>query len=378
MTAPAAPRSYPRIRVSGGPAERSFRYGELAREQILLVRAGYERAFAARGVDWGRARERASAHLPAIRQHFPGLLTELEGIAGGSGLPFEDVLAMNCRTEILWEQTARAAAAVAPWLRGECSAFALTPARTAEARTLVGQNWDWLQTLAGGVIVLEVERPDGPNYVTVVEAGLLAKTTLTQSGLAIAINTLACSLDGGRDGVPFHVLVRALADAEHAFDAVELLAGVPRASSGNYLIGTADGAALTIEAAPGDVRTVQPIAAENGTVLHTNHFLRPVPGAHDLAPTAMPDSYVRHARLRDLIAEPAGPLSVDDLRAALTDHADHPSSVCCHPDDRAHPDTRWATLASVIMEPATATLRLAPGAPCETPWETLDYSELLA
>lgn len=368
---------FPRYRVHGDAAIRSRRYGELARDQILLNRAGYERTFLAKGISWAEAVAFAQGFRPAIEQHFPEILVELLGIAEGSGLPFEDILTMNCRTEVMWRAAVQKANGVAPWLGAECSSFALEPDRTATGRSLVGQNWDWFEVLGGSVIVLEVERDDGPNFVTIVEAGLLAKMTMNQAGMAIGINTIVCSLDGGSRGVPFHVLVRAAADAEHVSDVVELLSSVPRASSGNYIVASADGAVLNVEAAPGDSRTVHPLIATNGAVVHTNHFVRAPIGGHDLAQAQMADSFVRYGRLQRSIADNAGPLTVSALQGVLADHADAPSSICCHPDLRSDPATRWATLVSIIMDPAARSFHLAEGNPCTRHWDEHDYSELL-
>lgn len=379
---------YPRYRVRGDAAARSRSYGQLAREQILVTRTGYERAFAAKGVSWGAAVAFARDFVPAIERHFPELLVELRGIAEGSGLPFDDVLTMNCRTEVMWRAAVRKAGAVAPWFAAgradaarfgaECSSFALEPDRTAGGHALVGQNWDWFEVLADGVIVLEVEREDGPNFVTVVEAGLLAKTTMNEAGMAIGINTVVCSLDGGPHGVPFHVLVRAVADAEHVSDVVELLSTVPRASSGNYIVASEGGAVLNVETAPGDARTVHPLVATNGAVIHTNHFVREPAGGFDLAGAQMADSFVRYGRLQRRVVDRTEPLAVAELQGVLADHADAPGSVCCHPDTRSDPAARWVTLVSAIMEPATRTLHLAEGKPCDTPWREYDYRELLS
>lgn len=83
--------------------------------------------------------------------------------------------------------------------------------------------------------MLEVEQPDRPNFVTVVEAGLLAKASLNSAGLGIAVNALVTSLDCGELGVPFHVLIRAFADCESLSDAIYVATKNTRASSGNYL-----------------------------------------------------------------------------------------------------------------------------------------------
>lgn len=375
--------SITRIRVSGSPRERSEQYGRKAREQMHLIRDGYERAFAAKGTAWDAARAHARQYLPAFEAHAPGLLEELEGIAAGSGLSFDDVLTINCRSEILYAATVSRHAAIADagevlraGARGECSALALEADRSPTGASLVAQNWDWLEVLGPGVVLLEVERDDGPNYVTLVEAGLLAKVTMNAHGLAMGITTLATTLDGGIGGLPFHALIRRLADAPHVSGALEWLAGVPRATSGNYLLAGEHGAILNLETSPGSTANISAQASRTGALAHTNHFLDPIPGGHDLAALAMPDSFVRWGRVdRTLAGE--GPVSRAALTALFSDHTDFPNAVCCHPDPSADPRDRWATLASVILHPRDRTWEVAAGRPCEEKWHTIDYGEFL-
>lgn len=369
-----AAREYPRIRISGGVAERSRQYGELARDRIAVIRAGYERAFAAKGIDWAEATRIARGYLPAVERRLPRLLDEVRGIAEGSGLSFDEVLTINCRSEILNRATRAKGAALTP---GECTSFALEADRVAAGEPIVGQNWDWLEALEGGVIVLEVERPDGPDYVTLVEAGLLAKMVLTATGLALGVNTLVSSLDGVTEGIPYHFQIRALADAAHAAGALETLAGLPRATSGNYVLAGADGAILNIESSPGGPGNLSVGWSNDGSLAHANHFVDPVPGGHDLAPIAMADSYARLGRMRRHLAATSGRFGEAELRAPLADHVGFPNSLCCHPDPSADPAGRWKSLAAVLIAPASRRLSYTAGPSCEHPWVELDYSEWL-
>ncbi len=371
---------YPRIRVSGAPRERGEQYGRLAAEHIAAARAGYEASFAAKGISWAEALGLAARHEAPIRAAFPAIWQEIEGIAAGSGFPVADILAMNCRTEILWSAlTATPAGAGAGFGgagKGECSSFALSPERTDVHRVLIGQNWDWLVHAFDSVVLLEVEREDGPNYVTVVEAGLLGKTMLNEAGLGLCVNTLVTTSDGIADGIPFHVMLRAMADCEHAYDAVELLAGHRRASSGNYVLGTENGAILNVEVEPGGPEGVHPVIESGGATFHTNHFVSALVGGADLAPVAMSDSYVRLGRLTSLVqGDPV--VGVAELHEALTDHTDAPGSICCHPDPRSPEASQWASIMSVVIDPAARVLHLAEGNPCVTPRRALDYSGLL-
>lgn len=364
----------PTIRISGDAAQRGRRYGELARTRIHAGREGYERNFAHSGIAWDDAVEHAKRYADGIHRAAPSITTELEAIAAGAGLPFLDVLAMNCRTEIMWAREGRLAPqTTAP--RGECTSFALDPTRTALGHTWLGQNWDWLAHAADSVVLLEVEPDDGPAFVTVVEAGLLAKTSLNAAGLGVAVNTLASTRDGQVDGLPFHVLLRLLTGCERAFDAVELLASHQRASSGHYLVGAAGGALVSIECEPGGVGGVHVRTPASGMLIHANHFLGAISG-DDLAPIAMSDSYVRQQRLSDLLDAPQT-ATIESIGAALSDHTDAPGSICAHPDARVDESKRWSTLTSVIMDLDRRVLHLAEGNPCLTPRRELHFGELL-
>ena len=365
--------TYRTIHISGTRSERSRQYGELARTEIHATRAGYERAFASAGVSWAEARADARGFLPSIEAHLPELLVEIRGIAEGSGLEFDDVLALNCRTEILHRATVTGAR-TGHVRTGECTSLAIEADRSASGRSLVAQNWDWIEYLQPGTIILQVERPDGPNYVSVVEAGLLAKVSLTASGIALGINTLVSSLDGPDSGVPFHFAIRAVLDAPNIAGAVEILAAIPRASSGNYILSEASGAILNVEASPGGPANLSVQVSTAGHLVHANHFLEPVAGGYDLASVAMSDSYVRYGRVQRALTEHRGLLDEDAITQALSDHAEFPNSVCCHPDRNEEPSKRWKTLASVVLDPRAGCLSIAAGPPCESSWSRHDFS----
>jgi isopenicillin-N N-acyltransferase-like protein len=301
----------------------------------------------------------------------------MRGIADGAGLDLADVLAINVRTEVMYAAEARHAplASRAPQPPAECSAFAVAPAPGQARPTLIGQNWDWLLHSAQTLVILEARQDDGPDFVTVVEAGLLAKTGLNSAGLGLVTNALVTETDTGTPGLPYHVLLRALLDCSAVTEALKVLQAGTRSSSANYLLAHQGGAALDIEAAPGDFTRLYPLLPDHGVLLHTNHFLSP--GLHpvDLSLWSMPSSAVRLQRLRAGAPGPAEP-GLDRFRALLADHADYPYSICAHPDPNLHPLEQGATIASVLMDLTARQMWLAPGPPCRAAYQQLDLSWL--
>jgi isopenicillin-N N-acyltransferase-like protein len=372
-------RRYPRIRVSGSPRERGFQYGSQARDRVHAGMAGYQRAFAqSAGWTWQQAVDAVAHLVEPVQAAFPLYLAEMEGIAEGAGLDVADVFTMNARTEVMWAATARQAEADRAAYSRECSSFALLPQRTASGHTLIGQNWDWLSHSFNTLVVLEVEQEGCPNFVTLVEAGLLAKTSMNSSGLGVAVNSLVTSADQADPGLPFHVLIRAFADCDTLTDAVYIASKHQRSSSGNYLLAHSDGLAVNLETTPGGYRGVTPQLPSRGVLVHTNHFVSPVPDSQDVGHYAMADSLIRLQRIAAQVADSEAPATVEALHAALSDHADFPAAVCCHPDARSTDGLQWATVASVVMDLDERIMYLSDGNPCQYPPERLSFDGLLA
>ncbi len=364
----------PRIRVAGTSYERGLQYGTQARDRVRLSVHAYRRVFAHyAGWDWDTVRRQAAGFEAPIAAFGPAYLDEMRGIADGAGLDLADVLAINVRTEVMYAAKARQAPLAARTLPAECSAFAVAPGPARPGAALIGQNWDWLRHSAQTLVVLEARQADGPDFVTVVEAGLLAKAGLNAAGLGLVTNALVTEADAGAPGLPYHVLLRAILDCATVTEALQVLQAGPRSSSANYLIAHASGAALDVEAAPGDFTRLYPLLPDHGVLLHTNHFLSPRLHPVDVSLWAMPSSAVRLQRLR-ACTEPPRALTLDDMRGVLADHADYPHGICSHPDPADHPCEQGATIASILMDLTAGQAWLAAGNPCQAPYEPLEVT----
>jgi len=371
---------YDHVQVSGSAFERGRAYGAAARARVQRSLEGYERAFAAHaGWSWARARTAAERYLPALTTHAPGCLDEMAGIAAGAGVEPEDIVTLNARTEVMaaaWVREGLAARAT-----DGCSGLALLPSRTASGHTLVGQNWDWLVHVTDTVVVLEARQDgDAPNYVTAVEAGLLAKTGMNAHGLGLCTNFLLTPGDDGAPGVPYHVTLRLLLDCASVAEARALLDELPRSSSANYLLADPHdgGHAVDVEAIPGGPEGLHDLAPVDGFVGHTNHFRAAAVTGLDAGGSLMPSSPLRLRRLTTLVGAHEGPVDEDVVRAAFADHDNFPNAVCCHPDPDLDEADRDVTAVSILMDLDERRVSLADGNPCTTPYRTLDYSGLLS
>ncbi len=323
------------------------------------------------GWDWPHVLAEARPFEEPIADYDPRWLEEIEGIAEGAGVPVEDVLALNVRTEVVYAAKARQATRLA----GACTAIAVLPEASASGETLLAQNWDWYPHSLDTVVVLEARPDDGPAFVTVVEAGLLAKAGMNAAGLGLATNALATDAVSGRPGVPYHVVLRAILGCETISAALAAIQRGIRASSASYVLAHSDGLAVCVEALPGGFSDLHLLFPEDGTIAHSNHFLAPAFSRKDVSLWAMPDSPFRLDRARRLLESP---VLVEDLQRVLADHANAPNAICCHPDESLPEYERGVTAASIVMELDSRTMVLADGPPCTTPYRRLELGELLA
>lgn len=372
---------YPHVRVTGSAHERGQQYGQQARERVHRSVSAYRDVFATLvGWDWATVRREAARFEAPIAAFRPGYIAEMRGIADGAGIEFGDVLAINVRTEVMFAAKARQAAEAGRRVTAgppECSSFAVAPAPGQQGPTLIGQNWDWLPHSAETVVVLEVSQDEGPDFVTVVEAGLLAKAGMNAAGLGLVTNALVTADDLGEPGLPYHVMLRSIMDCENVSDAITSLQAGFRSSSANYLVAHRDGAALDIEGSPGDFSRLYFLYPdEHGILLHTNHFLAGAFARTDVSVWAMPDSPVRLQRLRSGV-HASTDHSLDTFRSLLSDHANYPSGVCCHPDPRLGLGDQGMTVTSVLMDLSVGRMWISDGNPCAAPYRELDYSGFL-
>lgn len=364
---------FPVITVTGGPLQRGRQYGVQARERIHRSITAYARTFeyfADR--DWSRASAEALEYLPAIRDFDESYVEEMAGVAEGAGVALKDILAINVRTEIMY--SARVRSAMAQPAPAECSAFAsVAPG----GHVLVGQNWDWAPFACDTVVVLQAIPDDGPAFVTVVEAGLMAKFGVNSDGLSVMTNALACTEDQGDAAVPYHVMLRGLLDCSTTGDALARLEQTTRASSANYLLADVSGSIVDVEARPGGEPQLHRLLQNHrGVLLHTNHFVSADFDAVDYTDMVPTTTRFRLNRVAELADAAPDPNDMDVFAAALCDHANDPDSVCRHPDLSLPAPEQSMTVASVLIDLTGKRVQLSDGPPCDAGFDDVDCTWL--
>ena len=93
---------YPFLTLTGTARERGYQYGSQVPELIKKNIAFYRTMFEGFGVPWETAGKISKKFEPFIRDYYPEALEEISGLAEGANLSYEDILTINCRSEILF------------------------------------------------------------------------------------------------------------------------------------------------------------------------------------------------------------------------------------------------------------------------------------
>ncbi|MCL3778057.1 MULTISPECIES: C45 family peptidase [unclassified Actinomyces] len=340
------------------PYERGRSIGQQAKTYIDRSLDLYARIFHHYALlDWPEVVEHAQDFRGVIKDYSPDILAEIDGIADGAGVGRGDILALNVRSEIMFGLKVDPA--------GECTSFFAGPSSTFDGHVLLGQNWDWKPDCLDTTIVMDIRQgPDAPAYITIVEAGLVAKTGFNSAGIGLTTNTLISPEDKGKPAVPYHVFLRAVLNCTSLDQVEKILTSSCRSASANYLVASSSGRGFSVETWPGSGSNVAHVTPSKGVIGHSNCFVCDVP-FDDIGAIEIPDGPARVKELKAALEEASGSITVAALHRISQSHGDlFPNGICRHPDETQEPITRLATITSSIYDLTTLTAYICLGTPC--------------
>ena len=350
---------FPLIEISGPPFSRGVEYGQKAVERIRKGTTHYLSQLDDLSLDAAGVAALVRDYLPVIEQFEPAYVEEMRGIAKGADVPFEDVVLLNARTEILKLARPEVRARLrTPDEPDGCTGVVVLPPATASGRLIHAQNWDWKRECVDTAVVLRVRRDDGPDLLTFTEAGALGRSGFNAIGVAITANYLESDRDYRRVGVPLALIRRKVLECEHVALAMRVVYCTRKSAANNMIVSHCGGVAIDFECAPDETFQVHP---EQGLLVHANHFVSPVAlgKLKDTGVANTPCSLYRDIRVRDLLRPEIGAISKDAVKAALFDNFAEPWSVC-RPPRRNLSNNLSATVAMIVMEPAEGIMEVAP------------------
>lgn len=346
---------FPLIELRGDAETRGRQYGQQAIKRIRRSIEHYSAQLTAGGHGTTTIRAWARDFVPRIEAFDADYVAEMRGIAAGADVEFEDIVLINARTEVL--QLGKRAQLAAQDPDG-CTGVVVMPAASRTGELIHAQNWDWKSECAETGVVLRIRRDGGPDILTFVEAGGLARAGLNAAGIAVTANYLESDRDYRELGVPLSLIRRKVLEQEYLAQAFHAAYATRKSASNNIIVSHAGGIAIDFECAPDESFQVLPT---DGLIVHANHWQSPVALAKlkDTGIANTPDSLYRDVRVRGLLEARRGSLDVDAVREALFDAYQSPWSVCRPPRLNSGGNLS-ATVAMLLMQPAQGVLDIAP------------------
>src|SRR6185312_23887 len=244
---------------------------------------------------------------------------------------------------------------------------------SATGSTILAKNWDWRAPCQETVIILQAEQEDGPNFVMLVEAGMVGRDGFNDAGIAVCGNLLRSTLDGSKAGVPVPFIRRRVLNSARVDHAMGEILNAKRAASTNYVIAHESGIIVDFEASPDQVYPVYP---EQGLLTHSNHFTAVAAQVHGIGRLSSPDTLYRMHQARELLEPNIGRITVDHVKAALRDHAGFPQAICRHPDPELPESRRSMSIASIIIDLGNRVMYVAGGPPCSHEYQMVGLPQV--
>jgi len=338
----------PLFKVSGTYREVGRQIGEKMKPQLQRMLA-WMQASLPPGVTWDEMLLRGRLCLAHSRSVYPQYVEELEGIAEGADLPFEQLFLGVC--EELWEPAAWGVGLSLP--RG-CTDFAARGRATVDGSTLVAHTNDTAPEAEEFLNLLQVQVGDAPEFLGVTIGGMGFSAGFNAAGISMTGNAVSCR--DIRPGVPRLLIARAILGARRLGEAMDACLLALRASNYNNVIADADGEIYSME---GSATDCEPLYIEGNIMAHANHYLSWPMRQFEANPHRIGNSIVRFHRARRLLRENYGDLSPALFQELLADHANYPGSICKH-------DGTSVTVFSVIINLGERRAWIGRGRPCQT------------
>jgi len=293
-------------------------------------------------MEWDQVTAFAEKYQPYLEQNWPQYVAEMRGVAAGAGVPYNDILALNVRTEIAFG-TFNDGCTSLSWL--------------GEKTSLLAQNWDWNVEQGENLICLKIRPEKGPNVDMITEAGIIGKIGLNGKGVGCALNAIKAP-GASFTKLPVHLALRTILESDSRQAAIATLDKAGVASACHILIADATGG-TGLECSSDDIVKLEMNKA--GIVTHTNHYVAEHAPSVKEAQDWLADTRFRLDRINELLnAAKEESVSPDAVERMLSDEVEGGGAAICRSSKKEMP---VATLFSIVMDLGSRRARVIVGKP---------------
>lgn len=348
----------PIVKVHGDHRQIGQQIGESCRGQIRNslenARSLFASAYEELQLDWAGAGIQASKYIPFAQERYPQYVEEMEGMAEGANVDFDDIAVVNAMEAVTSDALHLT----------KCTSVAVNEQRTSDERVLIAHNEDWLPEDEPDVYLVHATPIDEPPFLAMTYGALLPNIGFNAAGIAQCCDSVYPN--DSRIGIPRVIVSRAVLGSQVLGDAIRHVLVPHRAAGYNHLLVHESGEMYNVEVS---AKQFAILYGEDGYVLHTNFYLDPQMQAIEDEPEERIGTRLRYYRaLRLLKSTPKH--SLKSLQGMLRDHVNFPNSICNHAEHDLDPLDREKTVNSIVMDLTSRALHIAWGNPCTSTYHT--------
>jgi isopenicillin-N N-acyltransferase-like protein len=194
--------------------------------------------------------------------------------------------------------------------------------------------------------------------------GLLPNVGFNAYGIGQFINSVYPN--DSRIGIPRLIVSRAVLAAKTPADALRRTLIPHRAAGYNHLLVHESGEIYSVEVS---ARRFHILHAEDGYMVHTNHYLGANMKEIEKDPEELISSRVRYFRASRLLKQ-TDMHSIKTLQAIQKDHVNFSNSICNHAMDANDPLDREKTINALVADITAREMHIAWGNPCVNSYHT--------
>lgn len=331
--------------------------------QVADLRAQIVRAMEVRLAALRQKNESLEPYLEEIAKlwetHTPQTLAMMRGLAESLGLPWEHYFTYTIASYL----TDRLKS---PEKSDGCTAWAAAGATTADGAPLLVKNRDYRPDHQQLQCLARIKPEHGYSYLTLTSAGSpgVFSSGMNAAGLAVADTHVGSNEIG--PGIPrYSLMMHMLEQCDRVSQALDYMKSVPHFGDGTLVLADVKGDLAVFELA----HSVQAVRHSfEGYLVSTNHFSSPQTRSLWLdtnPPRLQGNSEARRRTIENALHSSPGRVDVNWAQVHMAQHGDDLSSICRHPEVEADA----MTISTVIFLPRKASLYVANGLPCQTPFE---------
>ncbi len=299
----------------------------------------------------GMTKEKAYSYarksLPASRKFYPEHIEELEGYAEGAGLKFDTVWAMT----VDYPGGGRG--------RG-CTDIAVNSEWTKDDLVFAVHNEDVCPYNILDMAISRIKPDDEPGFIGLCYGGIWPTAGMNAEGISLTGNALNPNDTG--IGIPKIVPCRKVLKESGIYQALKAAMPEGRGHSFNNIVCDSNGEIYSLE---GSRTAFDALYADEGWLVHTNHYLSPKMWKFEENLHTRFSSIVRLNRARRLFKTELGKVDIPTFKRVLSDHVGFPESICRHGDPELAEEDQTQTIFSVAFDLTNKVAWVNAGNPCQ-------------